>query len=156
MGRTLGIFVSFVVLLGAGAGLTVAAWPHAQSDAVMGSDEKLENALAHVSPGMPVSQLAKAGLDVARARRLSALGLMEAFLPKNSMDFDSLDPALQSCFQNRDGCDGYVFKAVGSEALIVAAHGRVSLKMMLQLPVAKLQRARRMAGLVIAPRSLRN
>ena len=152
MGPTLGIFVSFVVLLGAGAGLTVAAWPHAQSDAVMGSDEKLEIALAHVSPGMPVSGLAKAGLDVAQAKRLSALGLMEAFLPKNSTDFDSLDPALQTCFQNRDGCDGYVFKAVGSEALIVAEHGRVSLKMMLQLPVAKLQRTRRLARLVIAPR----
>ena len=146
MGRTLGIFVSFVVLLGAGAGLTVAAWPHAQSETVMGSDEKLEKALARVSPGMPVSQLATAGLDVAQARRLSALGLMEAFLPKDSADFDSLDPALQACFQNREGCDGYVFKAVGSEALIVAAHGRVSLKMMLQLPVAKLQRARRMAA----------
>jgi hypothetical protein len=146
MGRTVGIFVSFVVLLGAGAGVTVAAWPHAQSDMVMGSDEKLEHALAHVSPGMPVSGLAEAGLDIAQAKRLSALALMEAFLPKNSTDFDSLDPALQTCFQNRDGCDGYLFKAVGSEALIVAAHGRVSLKMMLQLPVAKLQRTRRMAA----------
>ena len=94
MGRTLGIFVSFVVLLGAGAGLTVAAWPHAQSETVMGSDEKLEKALARVSPGMPVSQLATAGLDVAQARRLSALALMEAFLPKDSADFVSLDPAL--------------------------------------------------------------
>ncbi len=146
MERTLGIFVSFVVLLGAGAGLTVAAWPRVQGASVLGSDEKLENALAHVSTGMPVSQLARTGLDVAQARRLSALGLMEAFMPKDSSDFDSLDPALQSCFQNRDGCDGYVFRAVGSEALLVVEHGRVSLKMMLQLPVAKAQRAKRLAA----------
>lgn len=147
MGRIAGIFVSFVVLLGAGAGLTVAAWPHAQSKPAAGSDEKLEIALAHVSTGMPVYGLAKAGLDVAQAKRLSALALMEAFMPKDSTDFDGLDPALQSCFQNRDGCEAYVFEAVGSEALIVTAHGRVSLKMMLQLPVAKLQKARRMASL---------
>jgi hypothetical protein len=144
MGRTLGIFVSFVVLLGAGAGVTVAAWPHAQSASVPGSDEKLENAMAHVSPGMPVSDLAKAGLDVTEAKRLSALGLMEAFMPKNSSDFDGLDPALQACFQNREGCDGYVFHAVGSVALVVAQHGRVSLKMMLQVPVARNVRARRL------------
>jgi hypothetical protein len=146
MGRTVGIFVSFVVLLGAGAGLTVAAWPKAQSEMAIGSDEKLENALAHVSPGMPVSQLPKTGLDMSQAKRLSALGLMEAFLPKNSVDFDGLDPALQACFQDREGCDGYVFAAVGSEALIVASHGRVAMKMMLQLPVAKLHKQRRMAS----------
>src|ERR1700744_3431288 len=116
MARVVGIFVSCVVLLGAGAGLTAASWPHGQSDAVIGSDEKLETALAHVSPGMPVSGLAKAGLDVSKAKRLSALAMMEAFLPNNSTDFDGLDPALQACFQNRDGCDGYVFAAVGSEA----------------------------------------
>ena len=144
MGRTLAIFVSFVVLIGAGAGLTVAAWPRPQNTSVLGSDEKLENAMARVSRGMPVSGLAKAGLDVAQARRLSAL--MEAFMAKDSSDFDSLDPALQACFQSREGCDGYVFRAVGSEALIVTTHGRVSLKMMLQLPVAKLQKARRMAS----------
>ena len=156
MGRTLGIFVSFVVLLGAGAGLTVAAWPRAQGASVPGSDEKLENALAHVSTGMPVSGLAKAGLDITQAKRLSALGLMEAFMPKDSSDFDGLDPALQSCFQNRDGCDGYVFRAAGAEALLVVEHGRVTLKMMLQLPVAKLQKTKRMAGVVYTSHSLRD
>ena len=105
---------------------------------------------------MPVSGLAKAGRDVTQAKRLSALGLMEAFMPKDSSDFDGLDPALQSCFQNRDGCEGYVFRADGAEALLVVEHGRVALKMMLQLPVAKLQKVKRMAGVVYTSHLLRD
>ena len=145
--RTLGVFVGLVMMLG--AGVAVAAWPHAQTAAPadFGSDETLVNAYAHVREGMPASRLGAAGFDTAKAKRLSALALMEAFMPKDSNAFDALDPGLQSCFQNREGCDGYVFQAVGAEALLVVQHGRVSWKMMLQLPVASAQKMRRLASL---------
>jgi hypothetical protein len=153
--RTLGIFVGFVVMLG--AGVAVAAWPQAKEAAPgFSSDELLVTAFARVSTGMPASQLAAAGLDTAKAKRLSALALMEAFMPKDSTEFDALNPALQSCFQNRDGCDGYVFRAVAAEAVLVVEHGRVSWKMMLGLPVAKLQKARRMASAGNDERTARN
>src|ERR1700760_1446826 len=82
--RTLGIFAGFVVMLG--AGVAVAAWPHTQvaSQPGFGSDETLVNAYARVPEGMPASRLAAAGFDTAKAKRLSALALMEAFMPKDS------------------------------------------------------------------------
>jgi hypothetical protein len=143
--RTLGIFVGLVVMLG--AGVAVAAWPRVQNtSAGFGSDQSLVSAFARVPAGMPVSQLASAGFDTSQAKRLSALALMEAFMPADSTAFDTLDPGLQSCFQNRDGCDGYAFRATGAVVVLVVEHGRVTWKTMLGLPVAKLLKARRLAA----------
>ena len=41
---------------------------------------------------------------------LSYLGVIERFMPRNSIRFDKLDPAVQSCIEARDRCTAYVFR----------------------------------------------
>ncbi len=123
--RTLVIFVSFVVLLGAGIG--IAAWPRANAAAQgFACEEQLMAAYARVHEGTPASKLAGLGFDPARARRLSALGLMEHFMPKDSISFDALSPAVQECFEGRDDCSAYIFPVAQSnaEAVLLVEGGR--------------------------------
>ena len=41
---------------------------------------------------------------------LSYLGVIERFMPRDSIRFDKLDPAVQSCIEARDRCSAYVFR----------------------------------------------
>ena len=41
---------------------------------------------------------------------LSYLGVIERFMPRDSIGFDKLDPAVQSCIEARDRCTAYVFR----------------------------------------------
>lgn len=81
----------------------------------------LRNAYAEVVVGeTPAPDLAKIGFDISRGgvRRLSYLGLMEYFAPRNSGGFDQLDPAARQCLATPNGCSAYVFRlarARGSE-----------------------------------------
>ncbi len=145
MFRTLVFFVGFVMLLGAGVG--VAAWPSATRASASGfsSDEMLVRAYARVDTGMPVSQLAAAGFDPAKAERLSRLGLMERYMPKDSAQFDNLDPAVQDCYVGRSDCSAYIFTAMGAEAVLLVKGGRVTWKAISGVAVAKMRRAQRMA-----------
>jgi hypothetical protein len=40
---------------------------------------------------------------------LSYLGVIERFIPRDSIRFDSLDPVVQKCIEAREACTGYVF-----------------------------------------------
>lgn len=59
------------------------------------------------------SDLDQLGFDAARTPNvevLSYLGVIERFMPRDSIRFDNLAPAVQSCIDARDRCTAYVFK----------------------------------------------
>jgi hypothetical protein len=82
----------------------------------------LKAAYARVVPGETAApELSRLGFDTGRAgvKRLSYLGLMEKFVPRDSADFDRLAPAAQKCLATPEGCSAYLFRlarAHGSEA----------------------------------------
>jgi hypothetical protein len=91
---------------------------------------QLRAAYARVVPGMPAQRLALLGFDRSRpgVQTLSMLGVMEFFMPKDSGDFDRLDPAIRSCLAAADRCGAYVFplEAQTDGALGLAAHAAPS------------------------------
>ena len=141
--RGLILFAVLVVLLG--AGVAVAAWPHPKPVASgFDSDEKLVNAYAHVQTGMPASKLNTVGFDTAKAERLSKLALMERYMPKDSVGFDALDPAVQDCYVGPGDCAAFIFTAVGAQAVLLVESGRVAWKSIGSIAVAG-KRNRRVA-----------
>jgi hypothetical protein len=84
----------------------------AQSKILTGRD--LVAAYARIQPGLTrASQLARYGLDTAAANTqvLSYLGVMERFMPRDSVAFDRLDLAVRDCIDARDRCMALVFRA---------------------------------------------
>lgn len=67
-----------------------------------------------ISPGATLaSDLSHLGFDAARApnvEMLSYLGVIERFMPRDSISFDHLAPAVQACIDARDRCSAYVFR----------------------------------------------
>ena len=131
--RTLVIFCGLIVMLG--CGVAIAAWPKA--DAVRSlsfSEQQLKSAYVRIRTGAtPASALNGLGFDTSSARKLSYLGVMEEFMPKDSFGFDSLDPAVQSCFEARDRCTAYVFSVAhtpGARIVLLIEDGRVAYKAM--------------------------
>lgn len=82
----------------------------------------LKAAYARIVPGeTSAPELSRLGFDPGRSgvRRLSYLGLMENYAPRDSAGFDRLDPAAQKCLAAPEGCSAYLFRlarAQGSEA----------------------------------------
>ena len=82
----------------------------------------LKAAYAQIVPGETATpDLSRLGFDTSRGgvRRLSYLGLMENFAPRDSGGFDRLEPAAQKCLATPEGCSAYLFRlarAHGSEA----------------------------------------
>jgi hypothetical protein len=74
----------------------------------------VEAAYQTISPGATrASDLGQLGFDAAQSpnvEMLSYLGVIERFMPRDSIKFDNLDPAVQSCIQARDRCSAYVFR----------------------------------------------
>jgi hypothetical protein len=152
--RTLLIFAGFVILLGAGC--AVAAWPHGSAAASgFSSDELLTRAYERVHTGMPASQLGAIGFDIAKAERVSKLALMERFMPKNSEDFDALDPVVQDCYFGQADCNAYIFTAMGAQAVLLVEGGRVAWKDLSGVSVASKRKARMAAqGIRLRPAEL--
>lgn len=77
------------------------------------SYKAVETAYREITPGeTPASDLVKIGFDSARSPNvevLSYLGVIERFMPRDSISFDNLDPAVQSCIEARDRCTAFVF-----------------------------------------------
>ena len=96
---------------------------------------------------MPASKLAGLGFDPARARRLSALALMERYMPKDSFAFDAMDPVVQSCFQGHSDCSAYIFPVARSraEAVLLVEGGRVAWKSVSGVHLADAKRMKRVA-----------
>ena len=74
----------------------------------------VQTAYQSITPGTtPASTLADMGFDAARSPNvevLSYLGVMERFMPRDSVKFDELASPVQSCIQARDRCTAYVFR----------------------------------------------
>ncbi|MBI3675764.1 MAG: hypothetical protein HY243_04015 [Proteobacteria bacterium] len=76
--------------------------------------KEVETAYETVTPGATrASDLAAIGFDSSLAPNvevLSYLGIIERFMPRDSIRFDNLDPKVQGCIDARDRCTAYVFK----------------------------------------------
>ena len=74
----------------------------------------VEVAYQQVTPGATrASDLGQIGFDSSDSPNvevLSYLGVIERFMPRDSIKFDALDPAVQSCIEARDRCTAYVFR----------------------------------------------
>ena len=71
-------------------------------------------AYGEITPGVTrASDLTSLGFDASRTPNvqiLSYLGVIERFMPRNSISFDNLAPAVQNCIDARDRCTAYVFQ----------------------------------------------
>ncbi|HEY2070795.1 MAG TPA: hypothetical protein VGG48_14665 [Rhizomicrobium sp.] len=78
------------------------------------SYDSVQIAYKQITPGTTrESELGQLGFDAASTPNvevLSYLGVIERFMPRDSVKFDSLDPAVQSCIEARDRCTAYVFR----------------------------------------------
>lgn len=128
MFRTLAAFVTMITLFG--LGIAIAAWPRAAASESFASEGQLMLAYGRVHEGMDVARAAALGFNPSRARHLSALGLMERFMPKDSFAFDTLEPVVQGCFQGSPGCDAYVFPVAEgrAQAVLLVSGGKVAWK----------------------------
>ena len=77
----------------------------------------LKTAYRAITPGATrASDLSGLGFDATSApnvKVLSYLGVMERFMPRDSVRFDKLAPAVQACIDARDHCTAYVFQSRG-------------------------------------------
>ncbi len=73
----------------------------------------VEVAYQQIAPGETrTADLGQMGFDSNESSNvevLSYLGVIERFIPRDSIRFDSLDPVVQKCIEARDRCTGYVF-----------------------------------------------
>jgi hypothetical protein len=78
------------------------------------SYDDVSKAYDRIAPGStPAPQLSKLGFDVARNSNvevLNYLGVIERFMPRESITLVSLDPAVRDCISARAGCTGYIFR----------------------------------------------
>jgi hypothetical protein len=119
-GKRLGMWCAgaLLVMLLLATNLYFRSHPGSAEDVSLGA---LHDAYARVVPGETTApELAGMGFDTANGgvRRLSYLGLMEYYAPRDSGSFDDMDPAAQKCLERQDRCSAYVFRlarALGSE-----------------------------------------
>jgi len=78
------------------------------------SYDAVEAAYRTITPGETrVADLGQMGFDPAQSPNvevLSYLGIIEHFIPRDSIRFDQLDPKVQDCIQARDRCTALVFR----------------------------------------------
>jgi hypothetical protein len=72
----------------------------------------VKDAYDKVKPGMTEANLCDFGFDPARsskAEMLSYLGVIERFVPRDSIRFDSLPQPVRDCIDAQDHCQAFVF-----------------------------------------------
>lgn len=78
------------------------------------SYKQVSKAYDEITPGVTrISDLTTIGFDSTSApnvEMLSYLGIIERFMPRDSIKFDNLDPAVKSCIDARDRCTALVFR----------------------------------------------
>ncbi len=103
---------SFVLVVAIGAAVI---WSR---DVAIPADERIASLSAVQAPFEQVkvgqtsqSELTGLGLDANhyKTQTLSGLGVQEYFMPRTTTEFDQMDPALRSCFENVDRCRAVVF-----------------------------------------------
>jgi hypothetical protein len=77
------------------------------------SYDQVQSAYTDIVPGATrLSDLPKLGFDTATTPNveiLSYLGVIERFMPRNTMSFDHLAPPVQACIESQDRCSAFVF-----------------------------------------------
>jgi hypothetical protein len=75
--------------------------------------EQVQAAYSDVVPGATrLSDLPRLGFDTATTPNveiLSYLGVIERFMPRNTMSFDHLAAPVQACIESQDRCSAFVF-----------------------------------------------
>lgn len=129
--RTATIFLALVALLGSAIG-AAALWIGDPAASSSFSAPELMAAYGRIRTGItPASQLSTLGLDLGAAGKLSALAVMERFMPRDSFDFDNLDPSVRACFEKAQSCTGYVFASPdqpSARVVLLIEDGRVAYK----------------------------
>jgi hypothetical protein len=78
------------------------------------SYEAVQAAYRTIDPGSTKeADLGQVGFDASQSPNveiLSYLGVIEKFMPRDSIKFDELDPAVRNCIEARGGCSAYVFR----------------------------------------------
>ncbi len=110
------IFLSIaatLVLVGCG-GLGLLPYQTDIQNTKFHSYKQVMTAYEQIQPGVTrISDLGDIGFDASstpNVEMLSYLGVIERFMPRDSIKFDHLDPAVQSCIEARDHCAAYVFR----------------------------------------------
>lgn len=75
--------------------------------------QEVQTAYAQITPGQTrTTDLVQIGFDSTESPNvevLSYLGVIERFIPRDSIRFDNLDPIVQQCIGARERCSGVVF-----------------------------------------------
>jgi hypothetical protein len=114
-GRTAKLFVSaaFMLSLVGCGGLGLLPHETKMETSNFQTYEQVEAAYGNVVPGNTrMSDLPKLGFDTATTPNveiLSYLGVIERFMPRNTMSFDHLSPQVQACIESQDRCSAFVF-----------------------------------------------
>jgi hypothetical protein len=115
-GRYAGLFASMAVtlaLVGCG-GLGLLPYQTDIKNTNFRSYGAVQTAYETITPGLTrESDLTKIGFDATGSPNveiLSYLGVIERFMPRDSIKFDELDPAVRACIEARDSCSAYVFR----------------------------------------------
>lgn len=80
---------------------------------------ELRTAFDQIAPGRTrASQLTRIGFDssASNVEVLSYLGVIERFMPRDSVKFDQLAPPVRACILAQDRCTAYVFRPSITEA----------------------------------------
>ena len=164
---TTAVVIAVLAMVGCGA-LTLLPRQNDPVPVRLVTIKDLAAAYGRVQPGTTrATQLTAMGFDLgmANSQALSYLGVMERFMPRDSVRFDRLSAAVQDCIVARDHCTALVFRsmerarssagagiltafglgaaAAGTErppeVTLLVRDGRVTFKMISGLPVARLQ-----------------
>jgi len=75
--------------------------------------DQVQAAYTGIVPGQTrLTELSKLGFDTATTPNvevLSYLGVIERFMPRNSLSFDHLAPQVQDCINSQERCSAFVF-----------------------------------------------
>ncbi len=104
-----------------------ALWTFGGRGARFLSHDAASTAYAAVTVGASSeADLDRMGLDRAHgARKLSALGVQEYFMPQTTIQFDQMTPAVRACFGGQDRCTALVVPVRGPSGGPFAAHAAV-------------------------------
>jgi hypothetical protein len=114
------VSVSFLLSLVGCGGLGLLPHESQVASTNFQSYDQVEAAYNGIVPGQTqLADLPKLGFDTAATPNveiLSYLGVIERFMPSNSVSFDRLAPPVQACIEAQDHCSAYVFRPAHIES----------------------------------------
>ena len=111
--RTAAMAAALVTLVLVGCGTSLLPQQTQNANESFKTYAQLRTAYDRVVPGKTrASQLTQLGFDASQpnVEVLSYLGVIERFMPRDSVKFDHLAPPVRACILAQDRCTAYVFK----------------------------------------------